>query len=187
MHKFCFARGGILPNRHIYRFSGSNEVTMTTMPSYSVQFASTNSDLEGILKLQSLNLKDNVGQHERGKEGFVTLQHDLELLNYISGFMGQVVAVNEEKGEVVGYALAKPIAVRDRIPLLKDLVDRLSVVEYKGSPLEADEYYIIGQVCVAQECRGTGLLRRSMTSIRKRLLKSTSIALLLYRLPIRDP
>lgn len=127
------------------------------MSSYSVKIASTDAELEGILKLQSLNLKRNVEQPERDKEGFVTLQHDLELLNYISGFMGQVVAVSEEKGEVVGYALAKPIAVRDRIPLLKDLVEKLSVVEYKGSPLVEDEYYMIGQVCVAQECRGTGV------------------------------
>ena len=127
--------------------------------SYTVKIASTDSELEGILKLQSLNLKNNVKQPEREKEGFVTLQHTMELLQYMGDFMGQVIAVDEKSGEVVGYALAKPLELQNKFPLLKNLVGKVSLLEYNKQPLVEDEYYTIGQVCVAQGFRGTGVFR----------------------------
>lgn len=66
--------------------------------SFRIKVASTDAELDGILKLQSLNLKDSVEQLEGEEDGSVTLQRDIELLKYINSFMGQVIAVDNTNG-----------------------------------------------------------------------------------------
>ncbi len=89
----------------------------------------TTEELQQVLELQSRNLKQHIPLAEKEKEGFVTLQHSLEILALMHAIQPSVIAVDE--GRVIGYALAKPIQ------------------QYK--------FYVMGQVCIDKSYRGTGV------------------------------
>mmetsp|Transcript_8576 Transcript_8576/g.17811 ORF Transcript_8576/g.17811 Transcript_8576/m.17811 type:complete len:185 (+) Transcript_8576:554-1108(+) len=121
---------------------------------FTVRMASHDKDLIGILRLQHENLKDNVPDKSHG---FVTLAHNLELLKSMNQEIGQVIAVDDETDQVVGYALSKTISMRDRIPLLRTLVEKLEKSQPAG--LDLENCYAMGQICVDQPYRGSGMFQ----------------------------
>ena len=46
------------------------------------------------------------------------------------------------------------------IPVLLPLFDRLAELSYHGKPLSDYAYYIMGQICIDEACRGQGIFRK---------------------------
>ena len=114
----------------------------------------TNDDLPKILSLQQLNLPKNISSDELKSQGFVTVEHDLNILSEMNHPYGHTVAIatktkmqkidgkepdacEEMEGEdddevLIGYALTMTKEFRYHLPILIpmfDFIDKLSFAE----------------------------------------------------------
>jgi len=112
-----------------------------------------------ILHLQKQNLHTEMTDAEQAKQGFVFVEHTIPLLQKMAEYLPQVIALNEA-GQVVGYNLAMHGALRDEIPSLIPMFDIFAETYYQGRPLKQYPFFVGGQVCVDNACRGQGLLRK---------------------------
>lgn len=117
--------------------------------------AHTVQHLEGILRLQQVNLPVNISATEAREQGFLTLVHDLSTLAAMNEDYGHSIALAD--GEVVGYALMMQTKFDSHVPALKGLMNMLENQQWNGKPLQAYNYFIMGQVCVAKDYRGQGV------------------------------
>lgn len=117
--------------------------------------ARTETDLLGILALQQQNLAKNISPEEAVDQGFVTVVHDLDILRRMNDAAPHTIAKDGDR--VVGYALTMLQQFRVDIPFLESLFERLDQLLWHGRPLCEVPYFVMGQVCVAKECRGMGV------------------------------
>lgn len=122
----------------------------------TIQQATTTAHLQGILQLQKENHKDHLPESVKNQEGFLTVKHTLELLEAMNREIRHIIALDEDK--VVGYALSMPVSLRNRIPVLASMFEKLEDLNFNGQPLKNSNFYIMGQVCVDREYRGKGML-----------------------------
>ncbi|SDL48747.1 L-amino acid N-acyltransferase YncA [Catalinimonas alkaloidigena] len=124
-----------------------------------IRLAHTQRDLEGILNLQRLNLPAALSSEELAQQGFVTVQHDLPLLQRMHAAAPSVVAV-DDAGEVVSYCLAMLPAFRDDVPVLRPMFQLLDGLSFQNERLGDTTYLVCGQVCVGKPVRGQGAFDR---------------------------
>jgi len=119
-------------------------------------------ELEQILMLQQQNLYQNLGAEESSKEGFVTVEHSLEVLKAMNDVCGHIVAV--ENHRVVGYALCMHPKFSEDIevlrPMFKEIDDTLKCKV---------NYLVMGQICVAKSHRGQGIFRKLYQTMKAKL------------------
>lgn len=123
----------------------------------NIEFTTSNTqvELEGILALQQANLPKNISSEEAKKEGFVTVEHDLPLLEKMNTPYPHIIAKADKK--VVGYTLIMLRSLREDIPVLVPMFNEIDQVLYQGMLLGDSEYVVMGQVCVARMYRGKGV------------------------------
>ncbi len=141
-------------------------------------------DLEGILSLQQENLSTILSQEEKDKQGFVTIQHNLDQLQSMHSVAPHVLA--KEKDQVVGYVLAMTLASREVVPLMVPLFENFDQSEIGGKKVTDYNPMVVGQVCVGKSQRGTGLFDKLYTKYREQYASThdfaiTSVALSNYR------
>ncbi len=117
--------------------------------------ASTTQELQQILELQRINLAQNISQKERQEQGFVTVQHDLPLLQLMNEKYGHIVAKANE--QVVGYALVMLKELKHHVPILEPMFNRIEHLTYKDFAIIDLNYFVLGQICVAKDYRGKGI------------------------------
>lgn len=137
------------------------------MNTITVGQAKTKEELEQILALQALNHPHALTAEQRAKEGFVTVKHNLELLKKMNNAVGQIIA--KDGAIVVGYALVMPEEFKTMIPVLTPMFEMITTLSYQGKPLTAYRYYVMGQICIAEHYRGTGIFEK-LYAEHKRLL-----------------
>lgn len=116
-------------------------------------------DLEGIKSLQNKNLRKLISPDEAKSEGFVTAEYSVDFLKEMHGVFPSVVAKETETNKIVGYALVATRASSMKHELLRDLVGKIdSLSNERGEPLKDMNYVLVGQLCVAKEYRGKGLV-----------------------------
>jgi len=117
--------------------------------------AETEEDLQGILDLQSKNLKiagtDQV-------DGYVTAVHDLEvLLKMNSPFPYSIMKV---ENQVVGYALVMLPERRNELEILIPMFNKIDTCTYDGHRLIDQKYFVMGQICISSRYRSKGYFSR---------------------------
>jgi hypothetical protein len=112
-------------------------------------------DIQQVLALQRANLSSQVSAEVAVSQGFVTVQHDHELLKKMNEAIPQVIAKNGD--QVVGYALVMLPSFQDLIPVLKPMFLLFDKIVYLGRNIASYRYYVMGQVCVAEGHRGAGI------------------------------
>ncbi len=127
--------------------------------------ANTQSDLEGILLLQSENLAQNVSKEEKSDQGFVMVSHQLSDLQNFSKYAPQLILKENEK--VVGYLLAMSKSLRETVPMLKPMFEQIDRIKHSGKEIRDSNYLIVGQVCVGKEFRGLGWIDKMFAEYRK--------------------
>lgn len=125
------------------------------------------SELEGIRKLQEANLKKNLPGGEAETEGFVTAEYSIEFLKTLHEAGPSVIA--KEGDQVVGYALVAAKTIRYQHELLSDLFNSIDKINYRGHMLKNASYVVVGQLCVAKNYRGLGLVRLMYQHFRQSL------------------
>ena len=119
--------------------------------------ASDSSDWQGILALQRANLVAQLTPEVAKRDGFVTVVHDLAMLEQMHRLAPSVVA--RAGSRVVAYALTMPLAARALVPILAPMFQMLDTLAYRGTPLPRLRYYVMGQICVAEPFRGQGVFQ----------------------------
>lgn len=114
--------------------------------------ATTINDLEQILELQQLNTFDKVPFEEREVEGFVTVKHDLSILQRMNEACPHIIAKKDRK--VIGYALCMHPKFGDEIEVLRPMFHQIEKL------LIAEPFIVMGQICIAKEFRKKGIFRR---------------------------
>lgn len=128
------------------------------------------SDIEGILQLQNINLKQNTTAKIWAKEGFTTLQYSHKLLHDMNTPHPHTVArVNDQ---VVGYCLVLLPQIIPQITALNPLSRKLERISFNSRPLSKYKYFIMGQVCVDKAYRGMGVFSHMYNHLRDSVASS---------------
>jgi len=112
---------------------------------------STDKELLEILDLQQQNLPKSTSEQERKTQGFVTVEHDFDILKKMHDVYPHTIAVSN--GKVVGYVLSMAVCFGQSIPVLQPMFD-----EFKKHHLTED-FIVMGQVCISKTYRGKGVFR----------------------------
>ena len=124
--------------------------------------ADTLKELEQILDLQQRNLPKNISAEESTKEGFVTVEHTLDLLKSMNEVCGHIIAVDDD--QVVGYALCMHPKFANDIEVLRPMFQEID------KAIEGQvNYMAMGQICVAKSHRGQGLFRKLYHTMKEKL------------------
>lgn len=135
----------------------------------------TDQDLLQILDLQKRNLAQSLTPEEIDQEGFVTVHHSFEGLKKMNGYEQSVIA--KEGGMVVAYLLAMTQQSKYDIPILAPMFEVFNQVLYQGKKISEFNYLVVGQVCVAKEFRGKGVLDECYREYKRRFGKKYDFAI----------
>lgn len=116
-------------------------------------------ELVQILELQRRNLPGSLDEDERAGQGFVTVEHTLDVLRRMHALAPSIVA--KDGDELAGYALVMPVECRTLVPVLEPMFQRLESFERR--------FYVMGQICVAKPYRGRGVFDRLYGAHREHL------------------
>jgi hypothetical protein len=105
--------------------------------------------------LQRQNLPSVLPEGEALREGFVTVHHTLEILQKMHAMRPSVIV--RDGSDLAGYALTMPIGCRDFLPVLVPMFELFDSLSCRGRPLREHRFYVMGQICVAKEHRGSGV------------------------------
>ena len=114
--------------------------------------ASSDEELNQILKLQKQNLPRALSLSEKEHEGFVTVDHNFEILKQMNDYCPHVIAKQGEN--VVGYTLCMHPKFADGIEILKPMFKEIDKVL-----LNHEKFIVMGQVCVDKFYRKKGIFR----------------------------
>jgi len=112
-------------------------------------------DIYQVLALQQSNLATNVTTETAASQGFVTVQHDFALLKQMNEAIPQVIAKDGDR--LAGYALVMPPSFQDLVPVLKPMFLLFDNLDFGGKKVFEYQYYVMGQICVAEGYRGCGI------------------------------
>lgn len=126
--------------------------------------AQNDTDLQEILALQKLNYKAYLTPEESVSQGFVSIEHDFDLLKEMNADYPHVIAKSGDK--VIGYALVMLRKFGDKIDVLLPMFERVNVLDWKEKSMNDSKYFIMGQVCVAKEFRGKGIFSGLYTEMK---------------------
>jgi len=110
----------------------------------------SDSELVQILQLQRANLAPQLSADEIASQGFVTVEHTLEVLRRMHAIAPSIVARDGDR--LAGYALVMPLQCRSFIPILEPMFARLDSLGMLRQRL-----YVMGQICVGKPWRGRGV------------------------------
>ena len=119
-----------------------------------LKLVETAQELIGLKQLQTNNLRRIIGEEEAMKEGFVTSEYSLELLQKMHDVYPSIIV--KEGDEVVGYTIVTNKAVYGEHSEIDHLFNTLNSIKYNNTFLKEVPYIMIGQVCVGKSHRGQG-------------------------------
>ena len=123
-----------------------------------ITLAQSEADIQGTLALQQANLRQNIPVAVAADQGFVTVEHDPDVLTRMNRAAPSIIA--KDGTTVVGYCLTMLPEFRTDIPELATLFASIDALTYAGRPVRDYTYYVMGQVCVADGYRGQQLFDR---------------------------
>ena len=112
-------------------------------------------ELEGILNLQAQNVEAALQSDEVDREGFVTVHHTMDILSKMNDPYPHIIAKDHER--VIGYALVMLSKMGEDIPILVPMFKQIEQQVIHGKQLSPDDYFVMGQVCIAKGYRGMGI------------------------------
>jgi GNAT superfamily N-acetyltransferase len=119
--------------------------------------AKTTDELQQILLLQKENLRHKNDVEEEREQGFVTVQHDIELLTKMNQIAPHIIATDGDN--VIGYALAMTKHFRDEIPVLHSMFVLLDDLMVEDKKLGTENFLVMGQICIDKNYRGKGIFQ----------------------------
>jgi hypothetical protein len=132
----------------------------------------TESDIDGILNLQSQNLYTNLASDELA-DGFVMTPFTPELIRSLLAQDGAFIA--ESEGKIVGYILAGGWDFYAQWEIFRLMISRLSELSFQGEKIEVDRSFQYGPVCIDRSLRGSGILSQLFEMMQSSFAPKVSI------------
>ncbi|WP_295613632.1 GNAT family acetyltransferase [Chamaesiphon sp. GL140_3_metabinner_50] len=110
------------------------------------------SDIDGILNLQSRNLYANLSATDLA-DGFVTTPFTADLLRQLLDLSGVFVAVHERK--IIGYLLAGDWHFFSRWEIFRLMISRLPELGFMNKEITVDRSFQYGPICIDRDWRGS--------------------------------
>ena len=109
-----------------------------------------------ISELQAANLAAALTQDTMASQGFVTVRHELDVLERMNHTAPSIIAKDADR--VVGYALVMPREFAPDVPILRPLFQMLDPLSWRGVLLrDQPRWFVMGQICIAEGYRGRGI------------------------------
>ena len=121
----------------------------------TVTVTSNIQDLEQILTLQRTNLIAGLSTAEWKDQGFVTIEHTLDLLQKMHDAAPSIIV--KDNNRVVAYALTMLRECSAMVPVLEPMFANVEKLTWKGKSLNEYKFYVMGQICIDKAYRGRGL------------------------------
>lgn len=115
-------------------------------------------ELEQIKQLQVQNSRQHITEDEFRTQGFITMPFTLAMLKEMHEMAPAVIIKDNDR--VVAYALVLLREGRHIYPPLETMFSKSETLFWKGKPVSHYNYYFMGQICVAKDYRGKGLVNR---------------------------
>jgi hypothetical protein len=112
------------------------------------------SDINGILELQSQNLYTNLSEAERA-EGFVTTPFTVEQIKALLSQSGVFIA--EKQGVLVGYAFAGSWDFFCQWSIFPHMISRFPQLSFQGTQITVGNSFQYGPACIDRILRGSGV------------------------------
>jgi GNAT superfamily N-acetyltransferase len=113
-------------------------------------------EVRQIRELQAANLPSALTPDTMASQGFVTVRHDLDVLQRMNEAAPAIIA--KDGDWVVAYALVMPREFASDVPILQPLFEMLDALSWRGALLrDQPRWFVMGQVCVAEAYRGRGV------------------------------
>lgn len=125
------------------------------MPEIQYSLLNTEAEIHQLLALQQSNLPQNISGEEAKSQGFLTVEHDFDLMKAMNDAEAHVIA--KDQGQVIGYCLVMLSSFQDRIPVLQPMFALLDGLSYHQKLLVDYQYFVMGQVCIDKNYRGQGV------------------------------
>lgn len=125
--------------------------------------ASNVKDLEQILELQRQNLPRNLSAEDMQKEGFVTVEHTLEILQKMNAECPHIIATYKDR--IIAYALCMHPIFRIEIEVLRPMFEQIDSVLQNGKT-----YITMGQICIDKNHRRKGVFRNLYKTMKEFVL-----------------
>jgi hypothetical protein len=116
----------------------------------------SNAELQQIIDLQFINLKQNITPEEKNEQGFVTMVFTMDMLRAMHHLAPSII-VKDGNDKVVAYAIAFLKEGRAGYPGMESMFLNFENISWNGKPFTSYNYYIMGQICIAKEVRGKGV------------------------------
>lgn len=121
------------------------------------------SDIGGILELQSQNLYTNLSEVDR-VEGFVTTPLTVDHIKTLLSQTGVFVVEQEET--VVGYTFAGNWDFFSQWAIFPYMVSRFPDLNFQGTKITVDNTFQYGPVCIRRSLRGSDVLPQLFETMR---------------------
>ncbi len=109
-------------------------------------------ELQQILQLQKENLATNIDIEEKEVEGFLTVEHGMEILKKMNNVCQHIIA--KDGNRLVGYALCMHPLFAEEIPVLRPMFEKIRSLEENSL-----RYMVMGQICIGKPFRRKGVFR----------------------------
>lgn len=119
----------------------------------SITTVQSEEDLLSIQELLRSNLRQNLSADIQSSRGYLSIEYSLDFLRRINRAAPSIVA-KDSASKLVGYALVILPEFAPELPDLTELTSMIGILQYKSKPLRSYTYYIMGQVCIADDFRG---------------------------------
>jgi ribosomal protein S18 acetylase RimI-like enzyme len=116
----------------------------------------TREQLKKIHELNQLNLRSHLSETEQRNQGFLSWSYSLELLQQLHELAKSVIVT--ENDQLAGYALTTLPEARSFHPELDLMFKGFEGLVYKERPIFSYRFYCMGQICIAKEFRGMGIV-----------------------------
>jgi len=123
--------------------------------SINYSLVSKPAELQQILDLQQANLPQNLSPEQQATQGFVTLQHNFELLQRMHEAYPSMIAL--QQNDLAGYCLAMSREFEVDFPILEPMFSMMEEKKYKGKVITDYHYFHCGQICVSEKYRAQGV------------------------------
>ncbi len=132
----------------------------------------TESDIDGILALQSKNLYTNLSIEERA-HGFVMTPFTAEKIQLLITQTGAFVA--EEEENILGYIFAGTWEFFSAWEIFPFMISRFPALKFQEMKISIDNSFQYGPVCIDQEIRGSGVFPKLFETMRNSFAPRFSI------------
>lgn len=116
-------------------------------------------ELQQILTLQKNNIPESIAKDEKEKEGFVTVRHNLAILEKMNEKEPHIIAKDGNK--VIGYALSMVREFKNDIEVLQPMFSKID-----AQLDDSTTYIVMGQVCIDKAYRKQGIFRGLYNTMR---------------------